>query len=445
VPVPVPAVEYARTDDGVHVAFCTLGADPDCADPRDVLLVTGGFIPLEVAAEDAGFDRLLSGLRGLGRVIVFDRRGIGLSDPIADWERPVLDQWADDAAAVVTAAGARDVVVVSIEAYGVGSRFVARNPDTVDRFVLYDPIVTGDDRWPEFAEQRRKRVQANIEGNADMLEIMAPSRASDPSFREWYLRAGRVGASPATAQRVWQSVWSSPPSEALLDRITVPTLLLHRRENAIVPDDAIAHATSLLADVTVVEVEGQDAFAFSGDVDALVAEIAEFVVGERRVPPPERLLAAVMFTDIVSSTQRAVALGDAAWKQLLDRHDRTVRAAVGRCGGTVVKTTGDGVLAVFPSASGALHAARRLRADLSPDEISVRVGVHVGEIDRRGDDISGLAVNVAARVMALAPDDEIAVTQSVVASTVGQSAEFASLGVHELKGVPGSWELFRAP
>jgi len=174
-----------------------------------------------------------------------------------------------------------------------------------------------------------------------------------------------------------------------------------------------------------------------------VAEIASFVVGERRLPPPQRLLAALMFTDLVSSTERASSLGDTAWKSVLDRHDKAVRETVGRCGGTVVKTTGDGVLALLPSATAALRAGERIREQLVADRLGVRIGIHVGDVDRRGDDISGIGVHIAARVMAVAGSGQIVVTASVAAALTGQFAALEALGAHELKGVPGLWELFR--
>lgn len=436
-------VAYALADGGVSVAYRVLEAEAGVDAPRDVVLVTGGVFPIEILEDDPGFARLLEGLRGLGRVIVLDRRGIGLSDPILDWERPVLDQWADDVAAVVAAAGAEDVVLVSVEGFGVGSRFVAEHPDVVGQFVLYGPNVTRDEQWEEYRLGRLDSIQANIRGERDALEQMAPSRARDPEFRAWYERAGRLGASPATAGRLWASVLSSPPSGQRLDEVSAPTLVMQRRHHDNAPPGALDLAAKLVQDATVVELDGSDVFAFAGDVDALVAEIAHFVTGERRVPRPERELAAVYFSDLVRSTERAAALGDARWKVLLDRHDAEVRAAVGACGGKVVKTTGDGVLALFPSASGALKAARRCRSCLADVDLRVRVGIHVGEVDRRGDDVSGLAVNIAARVMSLAPDDGVAVTDPVVMTMVGQPAAFEPMGPHALKGVPGMWELHR--
>jgi class 3 adenylate cyclase len=220
-------------------------------------------------------------------------------------------------------------------------------------------------------------------------------------------------------------------------------LVLHRRDNSFAAPGCLAVAGEKLAHATLVELEGRDHFPFVGDVDALVAEIAAFVIGERRVPPPQRLLSTVLFTDLVGSTERASALGDHDWKSVLDRHDATIRAIVGRAGGSVVKTTGDGVLALLPSAGGCLRAATSILRDLRAEGLQARVGVHIGDIDRRGDDVSGLAVNIASRAMSKAGAGEIVVTAPVVAAVAGQALAFEPLGPHDLKGVPGEWELFR--
>jgi class 3 adenylate cyclase len=220
-------------------------------------------------------------------------------------------------------------------------------------------------------------------------------------------------------------------------------LVLHRRDNVYAPAEAVRLASSQISGATLVELDGADHFPFLGDADAVVAEIGNFVVGERRLPPPQRLLAALMFTDLVASTERAASLGDDHWKSVLDRHDITVRAAVGRCGGTVVKTTGDGVLALLPSAGAAVRAAERVRDELAADGLEVRIGIHVGDVDRRGDDVSGLGVHIAARAVAVAASGQVVVTASVPAAVAGQAAAFETLGAHKLKGMPGAWELFR--
>jgi class 3 adenylate cyclase/alpha-beta hydrolase superfamily lysophospholipase len=438
----VSEVEYARVAEDTQVAFRVLVAEAKSDRPVDMVMVSGGLIPMELFTEQPGFVRLLEGLCSLGRVVVFDRRGIGLSDPIVDWSSPVLDQWADDLAAVVEASGVRDPVVFAWDGYGVATRFAARQPDRLSRLILHQPVTVADDQWESWAAERRGFVQKNVDGVEDsFLARIAPSRGSDASFQDWYSRAGRAGASPTSATRIWNSVFSSTPADQLLGRVETPTLVLHRRDNVYSPSDGARLAASQLSRATIVELDGSDHFPFLGDVDSLLAEIADFVVGERRLPPPERIVAAVMYTDLVGSTQHAASLGDERWKSLLDRHDATLRATVERSGGVVVKTTGDGILATLPSAGAALRAAERVRDALAVDGLGVRIGIHLGDIDRRGDDVSGLGVVVAARAMALGDAGQIVVTASIPPAVIGQAVTFEPFGTHELKGIPGAWPL----
>lgn len=437
-------VKYAESGDGTHIAFRVFGSDMQGGVGNDIVMVSGGLIPMEVFEDDPGFVRLLVGLRSVGRVVVFDRRGVGVSDPIADWERPVLDQWADDVSAVVDASGVQEAAIFAWDGYGIATRFAARHPDRLRLLVLHHPLMVPDDRWDDWVANRRTLMRQNVDGVAgNFLEQIAPSHALDTSFRDWYARAGRVGASPTTATRIWESVFKSRPSAQLFELVQTPTLVLHRRDSPYAPADAVRLAASQIPGATLVQLDGADHFPFLGDVDAVLAEIADFVVGERRLPPAQRIVAALMFTDLVASTERAVSLGDSRWKSVLDWHDRTVQAAVGSSGGTVVKTTGDGVLAILPSAGAAIRAAERVRDELGTDDLEVRIGIHVGDVDRRGDDISGVGVHLAARVMASADSGQIVVTASVRASVTGQATKFEGLGTHKLKGVPGTWELFR--
>jgi class 3 adenylate cyclase/pimeloyl-ACP methyl ester carboxylesterase len=439
----VGEVLYARADDLTHVAYRVLDADGPAASARDIVMVPGGLIPLELFEEEPGFARLLDGLRALGRVVVFDRRGIGLSDPIQSWDRTVVAQWTDDLAAVVDASATHDIVLVAWDGFGIASRYAAMHPERVSALVLYEPLLVADDEWESWSARRTQRGNANVRGEDDILVAVAPSRIADREFRDWYARAGRLGASPSTAPRIWESAMRADPHDALLEQVMAPTLVLHRRDNVFAPRDVLTLAAERIPHASVVELEGCDHFPFVGDVDALVAEIAAFVVGERRLPPPQRLLSAVLFTDLVGSTERAAAMGDEGWKSVLDRHDAAVRAIVGRCGGSVIKTTGDGVLALLPSAGVCLRAAATIRHDLSAQGLDVRIGVHVGDVDRRGDDVSGLAVNIASRVMSKGGAGDIVATGSVVAAVAGQAVAFEPLGTHGLKGVPGAWDLFR--
>ena len=442
----MPDVAYAQARDGTNIAYQVHEASTDFSAPgtHDIVMVSGGMFPMEVFEDDPGFARLLAGLRAVGRLVVFDRRGIGLSDPIVDWGRPIIDQWADDLAAVVDAVQLHDAVIFAWDGFGIATRFAAEHAGRVRSLVLFHPMMTTDDEWEEWAALRFGQVRENLSGGQhDFLELIAPSRAADASFRDWYTRAGRIGASPATAARIWESVFRSAPRDQRLHEVTTTTLVMHRVGNRYLPPEFAVCAAERLSDAKVAPLDGADHFPFMGDVDSVIAEIADFVVGERRLPPPERVLAAVMFTDLVASTERAAALGDDRWKAVLDRHDTIVRNAVRRWGGTVVKNTGDGVLAVLPSAGVAIRAAMRVRRELADDGLSVRIGLHVGDVDRRGDDISGLAVHIAARVMASAAAGEIAVTQSVLLSLAGQGSDFEAQGVRSLKGVPGEWTLFK--
>jgi class 3 adenylate cyclase/alpha-beta hydrolase superfamily lysophospholipase len=439
----VDDIRYVRADDGTHLAMRVLPSTSPEGDQHDLLMVSGGMIPLEVFEDEPGFVRLVDGLRAIGRVIVFDRRGVGLSDPITDWERPVVDQWADDVATIASAIASSNLVLFDWSGFGVASRTAARCPELAHRLVLYQPIVGSLESWVERITTLRPQGITDLAGNEDLPSRLAPSRASDPSFREWYERAGRVGASPATAARIWASVFTPGTAEQPLEDIRTPTLVLHRPASLYGGEDVPSWNASRVPNATLVALDGVDHWPVLGDVDAVIAATSEFVVGERRVPTPERTLCAVLFTDLVDSTRRAAELGDARWKALLDRHDRVSRAAVDRCRGRVVKSTGDGVLALFPSAGAAVRSACRMRELLADDDLEIRVGIHVGDVDRRGDDVSGLAVNVAARVMSLAGAGEVYVSPSVVAAVAGEAGRFDSVGHFDLKGVPGTWEVFR--
>jgi len=233
--------------------------------------------------------------------------------------------------------------------------------------------------------------------------------------------------------------------EQLASRIRVPTLVLRRPAHPLCPPLASDPIMALVPGAVRVDLPGEDLSVFGGEVDSLLAEVSRFVTGEHRLPAPERILAAVLYSDLVASTDRATALGDARWKRVLDRHDAIARACVGRRGGTVIKTTGDGILAILPSATSALRTAHELRAALAEQELEVRVGMHVGDIDRRGDDISGVAVVIAARILDLAAPGEILASSAAVSATTGEPIEFEARGEHHLKGVPGAWPIFAAP
>ena len=446
-------VRYARSGD-THVAYRVLdgpvGGARDPADDVEIVMVSGFNFPFETLPEDPVGARLLDGLAAIGRTVVFDRRGIGLSDPITDWDRPLVDQWSDDLAAVIEAACLTRPVVFAWDVFGVARRFAIRFPDRCDRLVLLTPAPSpsrdGDEWHDEFWDAMRHVTTGDGGGDeVDLIGWSFPTRARDPEFRAWLERAGRAGASPATASRMIEAVYEqlrSCPIEHHLVR--TPTLVLARPRNQTRPHEVVRRVAGSIDGAMLVDLPGDDDLAIGADVDALLAEIARFVTGEVRLPPPTRTLCAVLFTDLVSSTERAAAAGDERWRRVLDRHDAAAARAVGRAGGRVVKTTGDGILAVLPTATAALAAAAEIRGSLLAEGLEIRAGVHVAEIEHRDDDIAGLGVHVAARVMAKAASGEILVSATVPTIVDPTTHTFTPRGRHELKGVPGDWDLYAA-
>jgi class 3 adenylate cyclase len=272
--------------------------------------------------------------------------------------------------------------------------------------------------------------------------VYFPSRINDPEFVAWLSRAGRLGASPTAATRIWTHVLDYPDSLTPAD-INVPTLVLHNHDS-IQPESEVRDVAAHLSQATFVQVAGADTFPIAGDVDALITEIAEFVTGAPSRLTPLRHIAVLLFTDLVESTQRAVHEGDDQWRALLDIHDRSAQQGVRQHGGRVVKYTGDGVLALMPSATAALDAATAIRDQLARQGLQIRVGIHVGDVDTRGDDVSGLAVNIAARIMANAGPDETLVSEAARHAVLGSRHRFGEPRTTHLKGIPDQWQVYRA-
>jgi class 3 adenylate cyclase/pimeloyl-ACP methyl ester carboxylesterase len=406
-------------------------------------MVNGLFFPMEMLAEDAMADRFLEGLAGLGRLVVFDRRGIALSDPVTDWDTPICEQWADDLAAVITDAECDSPTVFSWMPEPVARTCSIRYPGLIGRLVLFNPgspVTAADAEWVARFLERGKRLRA---GNVDLAEGPSPfpTRAHDPTFREWFDAAGRAGASPAQAERLTEKSFTDVDFDNA--QVTTPTLVMTRVPPDYagpIPEEFFGRAAYQIPDAQHLVLAPGDMFPVVGGVDDVVAEISRLLTGEVRLPAPERQMAVILFTDLVGSIRKAASTGDAAWRRLLDRHDAVNRSAVTRRGGEVIKTTGDGVLALLPSATAAIEAAQTIRAQLRDEDLEVRVGIHVGEIDHRGEDVSGLAVNIAARIMASAEPGQILTSAFVAHST--DAAPFTSLGPRTLKDVDGTWELF---
>jgi class 3 adenylate cyclase len=428
-------VRYARADGDVHLAYRVITGRGEPM--HDVVLMSSGTASMEALFEDPIGVRLLDGLADLGRLVVFDRSGIGISDPPADWANPPLTRWLGDLETIVEAAEvARPMLMATRISALVALAHAEARPADVSSVVMLEPSD------PRLLDPAMVRLQ--LEGKADSLAYFCPSRADEPGFRAWFDRAGQQGASPRLAARAYPQ-WTDGEIreiEATVSRVDVPTLVLRRPAHIASPEPAHDWAMAHVPGAVRVDLPGEDLLLFGGEVDALLAEVSRFVTGEHRLPAPERVLAAILFSDLVASTERASELGDAHWKRLLDRHDTVARACIGRRGGTIVKIDGDGILATLPSVTNAVRAGQELRSALARDGLDVRAGIHVGDIDRRGDDISGIAVNIAARVMAHAGAGELLVSEVVPALVSGSGMQFEDRGEHTLKGVPGMWRLF---
>ncbi|HWS94223.1 MAG TPA: adenylate/guanylate cyclase domain-containing protein [Mycobacterium sp.] len=424
-------VAFARAGEA-HVAYRVIGEGGRV----DVVVVAGALFPFELLVEDRVASRFIAGLAALGRVLVFDKRGVGLSDPMTDWSRSAQEQWAEDLVTVIEAAGLERPVVVSWEPHGVARLAASARPDLFAAMVLVNPA------WATRSLLELMRANAGRPlPNRTIEELAFPSRINDDEFVAWLARAGRSGASPASAARIWEHVLNYQPA-LTPPGIATRTLVLHNRDSR-QPEAEVLAVAEEIAGATFVQVAGADVYPVAGDVDLLITEIAEFVTGGPSGLTPLRYLAAVLFTDLVDSTVRAVDEGDAHWRALLDVHDRTVQQAVRDHGGRVVKYTGDGVLALMPSATGALDTAESIRHRLAEQGLRIRAGIHVGDVDVRGDDVSGFAVNVAARIMNHADADETLVSDAARQATLGSPHRFEATRTTQLKGLPEQWTLHR--
>jgi class 3 adenylate cyclase len=438
-----PGNRYAKSGD-IHIAYQVLGDGP-----IDVLLLVAEFIPTDAWEEHPRLAHACRRLASFSRLIRCDRRGVGLSDPITPGSPPTLEQWIQDALAVLDAVGSEQTVVIGTNDAGVvAALLAATHPQRVRALVFVNSFArctqAPDYPWGWPAHLVTKMIDNTIEPSDDVgwgLDFVAPSMAGDDEFRRWWDRAGNRGASPATARALLE-VYLRSDVRSILEVIDVPTLVVHRVDDPAITIDHGRYLAEHIPRAKLVELPGEDDIFWLGDADTVIDEIEEFLTGARRRPGMDRVLATVLFTDIVGSTERASNLGDQQWARLLDDHDRTCAQHVQRCRGRMVKSTGDGLLATFDGPARAIACALDLRAALRPLGIDIRAGLHTGEIELRADDIGGIAVHIAARIEALAGDGEVLASRTVVDLVVGSGIEFRDRGEHELKGVPGKWNLF---
>lgn len=438
----MPATNYARSGD-VHIAYQVVGSGP-----TDLVYVPGWVSNIEVMWDDPGLARFLDRLASFARLIIFDKRGTGLSDPVDLDSLPTLEERMDDVRAVMDAVGSeRATLFGHSEGGNMCMLFAATYPQRTNSLVLtgsYARRIRSDDYpWAPTPMDRQREIDA-VETSwprSTPLEILAPSRSDDSAFVQWAERYFRLSASPraaATLLRMNTEMDVTP----ILSSIQVPTLLLYRVGDKDVAVEEGRYIASRIPRARLVELDGADHFFWAGDTEPLLAEIEEFVTGHRPAPVGNRVLVTVMFTDIVASTERAVEMGDRAWSELLERHHAVVRRALNRWNGREVNTTGDGFLATFDGPARAIHSAQAVVTGLLDLGVSVRCGLHTGEVEIVGDDVAGLTVHTAARIAALAGEGRVLVSRTVKDLVAGSGFQFDGRGRHRLKGIPDEWELF---
>ncbi len=432
---------YARNGD-VHLAYQVHGTGP-----IDMVFMPGTFVVMESYDEHPLLARFFRRLQSFARLIILDRRGLGQSDPLGPEGAPSADVWAEDLAAVIEHAGAQQPSILAGFDAGIPSMtLAATRPEAIASLVIvngYSHFLRSDDHEAGLDPESQQRYEAAIEHGAgdsgfDVLSVLAPTVSSDERFRSWWDRSGRRGASPATALTLIDANLAIDV-RGCLARISVPTLVLHKTGNAMCPIEQGRYLADHIPDAKLVEIPGPDHLIWV-DADGILDEAEEFLTGVRAAPV-DRVLATVLFTDIVDSTKQASELRDRRWRDLLDQHDQIVRRVIERQSGRVIKSTGDGTLATFAGPGPAIRCAVFLREELAAAGIRIRAGIHTGEMEVRGDDVGGIAVHIAARVMGEAGPDEIIVSSVVPPLVVGSEIAFTDRGRRELKGVPGEWRV----
>lgn len=436
-----PETRYAKSGD-VHVAYQTFGSES-----INLVLTPGWASHIEYAWEEPVYARFLRRLGTFGKVAWFDKRGTGLSDRVP--EMPTLEQRMDDIRAVMDAVGFEHAVLFGISEGGsMAMLFAATYPKRTDALVLYGSfakrIWSEDYPWAPTPEEREKWIESLEKGWGGTTEIstLAPSALNDEAFSKWFATYGRLSVSPSGAVALAR-LNTQIDVRHVLSAIHVPTLVIHRTGDRDVKVEEGRFLARKIPGARFVELPGNDHVPWAGNVDEIVDEIEEFLTGRKSPEPSDRVLATILMTDIVSSTERLNELGDTKWKNLLTRHNELVRKELARYRGREVKTTGDGFLATFDGPARAIKCACSIRDNVRELGISIRVGLHTGECEVIGEsDIGGVGVHIAQRVESKAGPDQILVSSTVKDLVSGSGLKFNDLGLHSLKGMPEKWRLY---
>jgi pimeloyl-ACP methyl ester carboxylesterase len=435
-----PDTSYARNGD-VNIAYQVLGDGP-----IDLVMTPGYISHLDLWWTFPETTAFLRRLASFSRLILYDKRGTGLSDPAPGL--PALEERMEDLHAVLDAAGSERAALFGISEGGPMSvLFAATYPERTSALIVYGsfPKLTPEDDYAPEQKELFDDKMAQLDdvvahwGDGKSIDFFAPNYADDAQRRLWGFYE-RAAASPGMVRALLDAL-SEIDVRHVLPTIRIPSMVLHRVGDTAVPVDAGRYMAERIPGARCVELAGTDHVPWLGDAEALVDEIEEFLTGAKHTADPERALATVLFTDIADSTRRASELGDHRWHDVLEQHDAIARRHMAAFRGREVKHTGDGFLVSFDGPARAIRCARAIQEDVGAVGIEVRAGVHTGECEMRGADIGGMAVHIGARVAAKAGPGEVLVSSAVRDLVVGSGIEFADRGVHELKGVPGNWQL----
>jgi class 3 adenylate cyclase/pimeloyl-ACP methyl ester carboxylesterase len=426
---------YARSGSG-SIAFHVIGDGP-----VDLVYAPGPASHVELMWSEPVTARYLRRITSFARLVMFDRRGTGLSDAVDS--PPTLEQQMDDVRAVVRAVGIDRAALFGVSDAGLCALYAATYPDEISVLVLWGVAASGAEALDPNVRATVLRAIEEAWGTGGLLPLFAPSRQADSEFFDWWARYERAAASPGMARMLLDLSLATDISE-VLPSIRVPTLVLHREGDAVIPVELGGDLAARIPDARFVKLPGTDNYPWSGDVDSWFGTFEEFLTGSRHAHALDRVLATVLFTDIVASTRQAADVGDAAWRELLEDHNSLVRDEFRRWRGREVKATGDGFLATFDGPARAVRCAQAISRRVRSLGIEIRAAVHTGECETLGDDIGGIAVHIASRIAGLAEAGQVLVSSTVRDLVVGSGLEFADAGSRELKGVPGTWHLYFA-
>jgi class 3 adenylate cyclase len=435
-----PPVRFTRRPDGRHLAYQVVGEGE-----LDLVYLFGWASHLGLVWDHPAYAEFLARLSSFSRLILFDRLGNGLSDRGPTGHG--FEDWMDDARSVMAAAGCERAAFFGTDIGGrLALLMAATYPDQVSAVVTFGShpatLRDADYPWGSTPEQLEGMLAAIQAGTFDLAEVLAAGAPqADPSMLRWLTMAFRFSVSPGELYDVVRTM-GPVDIRRLLGSVQAPVLVLHRTGDRTADMRASRYLAQRLPNARLVELPGEDHSPYLGDQDQVVALTQEFLTGTLPAADPDRVLATVLFTDLVDSTRRAAELGDRRWHHLLVEHQEVVRRILARFRGREIKTTGDGFLATFDGPARAIRAADAIRAELRELGLEVRVGLHTGECELLGEDIGGIAVHIAARVLAKAGPGEIWCSRTIKDLVAGSGFAFTERGTHRLKGVPDQWQLF---